>query len=224
MREILKKYNKADKVPQNVYDELHTNFLVPLDLYINGEQEFKQKSDLFYIWGDNRPELKTRKGMALVNLDGQNNSEDVSIGPLDHHNKKYDEGLEDECYLECHFTQPTPQLDGACKELKKFDLGRSSILWWQSGDNFVPHVDVVLPTVNLRLWGCNNASNVRLRYKSGEDMVEAKYESNRLYLIDTSTVHDAYAYEEVYQYFIALLPTEKNYDLIRKLALPLSLT
>ena len=55
-------------------------------------------------------------------------------------------------------------------------------------------------------------------------MIEAKYESNSLYLIDTCTVHDAYAYEEVYQYFIALLPTEKNYDLIRKLALPLSLT
>jgi hypothetical protein len=216
MRKILQKYNEALKVPQEIYDELHKEFLVPLDLWIDGEQEFKNNSDLFYIWGDNRPELKTRKGMALVNLDGRNDPEDISIGPLDHHNKKYDEGLVDECYLECHFTQPTPQLDGACKELKQFDLGRSSILWWQAKDNFVPHVDVRLPTVNLRLWGCTDAGNIRLRSgPNPNDLVEASYESKRLYLIDTSIIHDAYAYDEVYQYFIALLPTENNYSLLR---------
>ena len=218
MRKILQKYNEALKVPQEIYDELHKEFLVPLDLWIDGEQEFKNNSDLFYIWGDNRPELKTRKGMALVNLDGRNDPEDISIGPLDHHNKKYDEGLADECYLECHFTQPTPQLDGACKELKQFDLGRSSILWWQAKDNFVPHVDVRLPTVNLRLWGCTDAGNIRLRSgPNPNDLVEASYESKRLYLIDTSIIHDAYAYDEVYQYFIALLPTENNYSLLKKI-------
>lgn len=216
MRKILQKYNEALKVPQEIYDELHKEFLVPLDLWIDGEQEFKNNSDLFYVWGDNRPELKTRKGMALVNLDGKNNPEDISIGPLDHHNKKYDEGLVDECYLECHFTQPTPQLNGACKELKQFDLGRSSILWWQAGDNFVPHVDIRLPTVNLRLWGCSNSGNIRLRSgPNPNDLVEASYESKRLYLIDTSIIHDAYAYDEVYQYFIALLPTKNNYNLLR---------
>jgi hypothetical protein len=216
MRKILQKYNEALKVPQEIYDELHKEFLVPLDLWIDGEQEFKNNSDLFYIWGDNRPELKTRKGMALVNLDGKNDPEDISIGPLDHHNIKYDEGLVDECYLECHFTQPTPQLDDACKELKQFDLGRSSILWWQAGDNFVPHVDVRLPTVNLRLWGCTDSGNIRLRSgPNPNDLVKASYESKRLYLIDTSIIHDAYAYDEVYQYFIALLPTENNYNLLR---------
>lgn len=218
MRKILKKYNEAPKVPQEIYNELHKEFLVPLNLWIDGEQEFKNNSDLFYVWGDNRPELKTRKGMALVNLDGRNDPEDISIGPLDHHNRKYDEGLVDECYLECHFTQPTPQLDGACKELKQFDLGRSSILWWQAGDNFVPHVDVRLPTVNLRLWGCTDAGNIRLRSgPNPNDLVEASYESKRLYLIDTSIIHDAYAHDEVYQYFIALLPTENNYSLLKKI-------
>ena len=184
-------------------------------MWIDGEEQFKTTPDLFFIWGDNRPELKTRKGMALVNLTGKNDPDDISIGPLDLHNKKYDQGLVEECYLESHFTVHTNEIDYSCKELKKFDLGRSSILWWQKDDNFVPHVDVILPTVNLRLWGCTDASKVRLRYKSGEDMIEANYESNRLYLIDTSIVHDAYAYDDVYQYFIALLPTEKNYELLR---------
>lgn len=216
MRDIQKKYNDAPKVPQDIYDELHKEFLTPLDIWIDGKEQFKTTPDLFFVWGDNRPELKTRKGMALVNLDGKNDPEDISIGPLDHHNRKYDEGLVDECYLESHFTVHTNEIDYSCKELKKFDLGRSSILWWQKGDNFVPHVDVILPTVNLRLWGCTDAGNIRLRSgPNPDDLVEASYESKRLYLIDTSIIHDAYAYNEVYQYFIALLPTKNNYNLLR---------
>lgn len=218
MRDILKKYQKADKVPQSVYEELHKNFLVPLDFIIDGEDEFKSKHDLFFTWGDNRPDLKTRKGMALVNLDGKNLPNDISIGPLDHHNKKYDQGLVNECYLENHFKIHTNQINYSCKELKQFDLGRSSILWWQKDDNFLPHVDVILPTVNLRLWGTTNSKKIRLRFgKDINNLIEADYESKRLYLIDTSILHDAYALDEVYQYFIALLPTENNYNLLRKL-------
>ena len=67
------------------------------------------------------------------------------------------------------------------------------------------------PTVNLRLWGATN-DKVDLRY--GDDMTKAEYEPNRLYLIDTSIIHDACAVGEVYQYFIGLLPTEKNYELL----------
>ena len=218
MRDIQKKYNDAPKVPQDIYDELHKEFLTPLDMWIDGEEQFKKTPDLFFVWGDNRPELKTRKGMALVNLTGKNDPDDISIGPLDQHNKKYDQGLVEECYLESHFTIHTNQINYSCKDLKQFDLGRSSILWWQKGDNFVPHTDVILPTVNLRLWGTTDANKIRLRYAEDchdEVLRDAEYESNRLYLIDTSIVHDAYAYDDVYQYFIALLPTEKNYELLR---------
>ena len=213
MRDIYKKYQEADKVPEKVYSELHTDFLVPLDIKIDdaAEEQFKLCSEAFYIWGDNRPELITRKGMALVNLDGEITAKDLSIGPLDHHNRKYDKGLVDECYLESHFTQHTPMLQGVLEPIRQFDLCRSSILWWQDGDNFVPHTDVVLPTVNLRLWGATNR-NVSLRYGPDRDnLIEADYEPNRLYLIDTSILHDARAFGDVYQYFIALLPTEKNY-------------
>ena len=39
MRDIYKKYHKADKVPEEVYNELHTDFLVPLNLKIDDEAE-----------------------------------------------------------------------------------------------------------------------------------------------------------------------------------------
>ena len=218
MRDIYKKYHEADKVPEEVYNKLHTDFLVPLDLKIDeeAEQQFQLCNEAFYVWGDNRRELKTRQGMALVNLDGKISPNDLSIGPLDHHNEKYDKGLVDECYLECHFKEHTQMLQGVLEPLKQFDLCRSSILWWQKGDNFVPHTDVVLPTVNLRLWGATN-EHASLRYgKDQDNLIEVEYEPNRLYLIDTSILHDAKAHEEVYQYFIALLPTEKNYELLKK--------
>ena len=42
MRKIIQKYNKALKVPQETYNEQHKDFLVPLDLWIDGEEEFKK--------------------------------------------------------------------------------------------------------------------------------------------------------------------------------------
>ena len=68
----------------------------------------------------------------------------------------------------------------------------------------------------MGLWGATN-KHASLRYGEDRDnLIEVEYEPNRLYLIDTSILHDAKAYEEVYQYFIALLPTEKNYELLKK--------
>ena len=216
MRDIIKKYNEAPKVPEELYEFLHSHFLVPLDITIDdfAEEQFELCAEAFYVWGDNRPDLVNRKGMALVNLNGEITANDISIGPLDHHNKKYDQGLVEECYLETHFTKHTPMLQGVLEPLTQFDLCRSSILWWKTGDNFVAHTDVVRPTVNLRLWGATN-NNVDLRY--GDSMTKAEFEPNRLYLIDTSIIHDACAYGEVYQYFIGLLPTEKNYSFLKKI-------
>lgn len=209
-------YMKAEKVPSNVYSSLHRQFLTPLPLLCdNVERDFSTLHELFFQWGDNR-DLKTRKGCALVNLDGKNRPDDLSIGPLDHHNKKHAKGLVSTCYIEGDFRVRT-KLMKYMKSLQQFDLCRSSILWWQRGDNFTPHVDVLLPAPNLRLWGCTNSAHMQLRY--GEDMIESEFESNRLYLIDTSVIHDATALGEVYQFFIGLLPTEKNYNILRELML-----
>jgi len=209
-------YMKAEKVPSDMYSVLHRKFLTPLPLLCdNVEHDFSAIHELFYQWGDNR-DLKTRKGCALVNLDGRNTADDLSIGPLDHHNKKHAKGLVNKCYIEGDFTTHTEQMK-YMKPIQQFDLCRSSILWWQSGDNFTPHIDVLLPAPNLRLWGCTNSASMQLRY--GEDMIESKFESNRLYLIDTSVIHDATALGEVYQFFIGLLPTEKNYNILQELIL-----
>lgn len=210
-------YMKAEKVPSETYSCLHRQFLTPLPLFCdNVERDFGKIPELFYLWGDNRVELKTRKGCALVNLDGKNEADDLSIGPLDHHNRKHAKGLVSKCYIESDFTSHTEQMK-YMSVLKQFDLCRSSILWWQKGDNFTPHIDVLLPAPNLRLWGCTNAAHMQLRY--GEDMIESEFESNRLYLIDTSIIHDATALGEVYQFFIGLLPTEKNYNVLQDLIL-----
>ena len=62
----------TEKVPDDTYSSLHKQFLTPLPLLCdNVERDFSTLHDIFYVWGDNRKELKTRKGCALVNLDGK---------------------------------------------------------------------------------------------------------------------------------------------------------
>jgi hypothetical protein len=84
---------------------------------------------------------------------------------------------------------------------------RSCILYWKNGANFLPHYDVLVPTVNLRLWGTNDPTSVSLRVKRNDEMVEVAHtaEPGRLYLIETSTIHDAACTgDNVYQFFLAL--------------------
>lgn len=218
---IYKKYEKSSKLGVDDYWAIHTNFLVPLDIQIDIElfrKEIKNYNSYFKSWGYNRPELDdVRKGLPLVNLDGSyKNKEDLSIGPLDEHNKAHPEN----CFLENDFTVPTDILNletfNPLNNLKKF-MCRSSILYWQYPANFNPHWDVVLPTVNLRLWGTDNPENVELRYKKNDSLIPCEnVEAGRLYLIETSTIHDARCLkDEVYQFFIAL--TVESYDTVKDL-------
>ena len=73
-------------------------------------------------------------------------------------------------------------------------------------DSFSPHWDVMLPAINLRLWGTDNPDSMSLRYKENDEMVECEdIEAGRLYLIETSTVHDARCMkDDLYQFFISL--------------------
>jgi len=111
--------------------------------------------------------------------------------------------------LENDFKTPTDILNLQCfdvlKSLRKY-MVRSSILYWKKGANFDPHWDVILPTVNLRLWGTSDPSNIQLRYKNNEEMIVCEdVEPGRLYLIETSTIHDATCLQDDgYQFFIAL--------------------
>lgn len=218
---VFKKYEASEKLDVDKYWEIHTNFLVPtklkidIDLY---ESQISQYRTYFKPWGQNRPKLNDiRQGLPLVNLDGSyTNENDISIGPLDDHNSRHPEN----CYLENDFTIHTDILNLSCFDVLdpvKEYLCRSSILGWKEGANFAPHWDIILPTVNLRLWGTNNPNNVCLRYKDGDEMVSCSaVEPGTLYLIETSTVHDALCTQDaVDQFFIAL--NVHSYDIVKEL-------
>lgn len=218
---VFRKYEKSKKLDIDKYWKIHTDFLVPLDIKIDAalfRKEIESYKENFKSWGFNKPELdQVRKGLPLVNLDGMySNKEDISIGPLDQHNSAFPNN----CYLENDFTVPTEVLNISSLEpltsIKKY-MCRSSILHWKPPANFSPHWDIILPTVNLRLWGTDNPDNVELRYKKNGELVPCdNVEAGRLYLIDTSTIHDARCVkDEVYQYFIAL--NVNSYDTIREL-------
>jgi len=206
---IWAKYNSTRKLNTELYWNLHTDFLVPTIFKIDVEEfeaDMWQEKNRFLPWGTNRPELnEIRQGMPLVNYDGRLSDNDISIGPLDHHNKDNP----DNCLLECDFVEPTALLNLRCfdtiKRIKSY-MCRSSVLYWKEGANFLPHFDVILPTVNLRLWGTNNPNNVSLRYKKDDEMIRCEnVEAGRLYLIETSTIHDATCINnDVYQFFFGL--------------------
>lgn len=197
------KYRTYPKIYESTYRKLHKKYLTPLDGYLDIDDTMEKYRNYFYVWGTNRPELITRKGLALINLDGKLDKDDISIGPLNVYNNEHNIH-----YLESDFKKHTKVYKERCFDpLRRYELCRSSILSWQDGDNFVPHTDVVIPTVNLRLWGANS-KNVILKF----DGMSVQFEPNRLYLIDTSVTHEAIATGPVYQFFIGLLPTERNID------------
>lgn len=204
------KYEQSNKISNDTYWNLHTQFLVPTQIKINVtdfQHDMSHYQDFFKPWGNNRSELNDiRKGLPLVNLNGKfDDDTDESIGPLDHYNTDNP----DRPLLEYDFTRQTQVLDCASLEplsvLRKY-MTRSSILHWKKGAYFSPHWDVLLPAINLRLWGTDNPDSMSLRYKEKDEMIECHdVEAGRLYLIETSTVHDARCMkDDLYQFFISL--------------------
>jgi hypothetical protein len=218
MSKAMEKYHSYKKLEADDYWAIHKDFLTPTALTIDLNKFsdcMNQYRDYFKPWGNNRPELNDiRLGLPLVNLHGRyDDINDVSIGPLDQYNK----ANPDDPLLENDFTVSTEILNHCCyddlSDLKQY-MCRSSILYWKNGANFLPHWDVLIPTVNLRLWGTNNPSNVSLRVKRNGEMIEVAHtaEPGRLYLIETSTIHDAACVkDEAYQFFLALNINAVNY-------------
>lgn len=211
MSNAMLKYHSCKKLEADKYWSIHKDFLIPTSLTIN-LNDFADCVDYynkyFKPWGNNRKELnEIRKGLPLVNYHGKYDDEnDISIGPLDQYNKTNPENP----LLENDFVAPTDILNHHCFDplniIKEY-MCRSSILYWKNGANFLPHYDVLVPTINLRLWGTNDPRSVSLRVQRDNEMVEFAHivEPGRLYLIETSTIHDAACIgDEVYQFFIAL--------------------
>lgn len=220
MSKAMEKYYSYRKLEADDYWSIHRNFLTPTKLTIDIDQFnlcMHQYKDYFKSWGNNRPELNDiRLGLPLVNLHGKyDDIDDISIGPLDQYNKANPENP----FLENDFTVTTEILDHSCfngLNIIKDYMCRSCILYWKKAANFLPHYDVLVPTVNLRLWGTNDPASVSLRVQRDGEMIEVAHtaEPGRLYLIETSTLHDAECIgNEVYQFFLAL--NIDSYDIIK---------
>jgi len=209
--DINTRYKLLPKCEELAYRELHSELLIPTSIKIDVplfQNTMEKYTDYFKPWSKNRPEmLEIRKGLPLVNLTGRyTDDEDLTIGPLDYHNKINP----DKQLLETDIITPTEILYEDCfsqLEILRPYLVRSSILKWQAGANFFPHIDIGIPTPHLRLWGTDNPDSIKVRFKNEHDeYVEVEnVEAGRLYIIDTAEYHDAVCMTTMgYQFFIAV--------------------
>lgn len=216
------RYALLPKCDESAYRELHSDFLVPTSIKIDVSlfrNTMKQYSDYFKPWSKNRPDMyHIRKGLPLVNLTGRyTDEEDISIGPLDYYNNN---NL-DKQFLETEIKIPTKILHEECftpLEILHPYLVRSSILMWENGANFFPHIDIIVPTPHFRLWGTDNPESIKVRFKNKNDEYDAveNVEAGRLYIIDTAEYHDAVCMTTMgYQFFIAV--DLAAYDLLTKI-------
>ncbi len=211
----------TDVVDQDSYHKLHPRFLTPLDIKIDCklfEKEIAELSAWFEQWGTEHTHLP-RYGLALVNQDGQLKEKDPINGSLYEWNSRYP----DNPILETDCQQSTSVLNiSSLAPLRLFDghWTRSNILKWGQGAEFKPHIDAIIPSPWIRLWGTTD-TNLKIRSANvltGEMVAEEQVEAGRIYIIDTSLVHDAVNYgNTAYQFFLSVKPTAV--DLLNKLIL-----
>lgn len=205
-------------ISEKDYINLHETFLVPTSIKLDTEllkiqvQQFK-----FHQWGKNHTHLP-RYGLALVNKTGELIDDDPINGSLMTWNKEHPNSpiIETDC------VKPTPVMNISClNPLKIFDghWTRSNILKWNEGAKFLPHIDTVVPSMWLRLWMSTEGLVVRYCDKHSDELKTIEYEPGRVYLIDTSLIHDAYAVKDnVYQLFLSVFTTADS--LISSVILP----
>jgi len=218
-----KKYSQIKKFVCNEdYTSLHTDFLTPLAIKIDVDMFHKEiiKFNLhFEQWGSEHIHLP-RTGIALVNQDGILKNQDPINGSLYEWNKKFP----NQPIIELDCTVPTEVMQ--INSLRPLDIFknywfRSNILKWQAGAEFKPHIDTILPSPWLRLWGTTDSKNIEIRYwdtVTNKMQAVQNIESGRIYLIDTSRVHDAVSHGDVYQFFLSVSPD--SIEKIQSLALP----
>jgi len=195
------------------YKQLHPSFLTPLDIKINSEEfskEILNHQDAFEQWGKDHTHLP-RYAAALVNQNGYIIKNDPINGSLMAWNRDHP----DQPLIETDCQTPTALL--SLLSLKPLDIFkgywcRSNILKWEKDAKFLPHIDTVVPSPWIRLWG-SMSNDVVLRFYNEEtgSLEPVDFEVGRLYVIDTSLVHDATATgDNVYQLFLSVLPTATN--------------
>jgi hypothetical protein len=187
-----KYYSLTGWIDENEYRLLHPNFLNPLDIKINPvafEEEIVAYNDFFEQWGNEHIHLP-RYGLALVNQTGSLHLNDVVNGSLYEYNFKNPT----QPLLETDFAKETEVMNlESLAPLREFNGNwlRSNILYWKDGAHFKPHIDTVVPTPWIRLWG-TTSKNIKLRYAVNDMLVDTiDVEPGRIYALDTSIVHDA---------------------------------
>lgn len=196
------------------YRILHRNFLTPLSIKIDCDlflKEIIQYSDYFEQWGTYHTHLP-RYGIALVNQDGILKKQDPINGSLYEWNLKYP----DNPIIETDCLTPTKILK--LKSLEPLSIFknhwcRSNILKWHTTAEFKPHIDTVIPSPWLRLWATTDPINLHIRFEKKENNLSrvTNIEKGRIYIIDTSIVHDAISYgDDIYQLFLGVLPSSIN--------------
>jgi len=204
----------SDIIDQTEYTAIHKDPLTPLDIKINCDQfmsDIIPYNNYFEQWGTTHTQLP-RYGLALVNQHGVLGSKDPVNGSMMAWNKQQPNVP----FLDLDFSTPTPVMNmPSLKPLEVFNdhWCRSNILKWHTGAEFYPHIDTVVPSLWFRLWGCINADGLHVRFYDKETSQMEDYvgiEPGRLYIINTSLVHDAYTTtDNTYQLFLSVKPSAR---------------
>jgi hypothetical protein len=196
----------TDMVNETDYKKLHPSPLTPLDIKIDPKQfnkEIVQYDLAFEQWGSDHTHLP-RFGAALVNRDGTLSKNDPINGSLMAWNKSHSS----EPLLETNCCIPTAIMSmPSLKPLNILDgyWCRSNILKWHEGAMFVPHIDTIVPSMWLRLWA-SMSPNLVVRFARDGELAPVEFEVGRVYIVDTSLVHDAYATSnDVHQLFLSVM-------------------
>lgn len=196
-----------DTVSVEDYQSIHTkplvstNIKIDIDLLKEQVKEFK-----FSQWGNNHTHLP-RYGVALVNQTGELIENDPINGSLMAWNQQNPE----KPLLEIDCKKQTKVMNiSSLDPLRVFDnyWTRSNIFKWDNNAMFMPHIDTSVPSLWIRLWMGTEGVVVRFYNEETKELETVDYEPGRVYLIDTSIIHDAYATEDnVYQLFLSILPS-----------------
>ena len=192
------------------YKRLHpfpltaTNILIDCKQF---EKDIEQYQGAFEQWGRDHIHLH-RYGLALVNQDGVIKTNDPINGSL----MAWNRDNPTQPLIETDCTVPTEVMQMPSLESLNVFEGhwcRSNILKWNKDAFFFPHIDTIVPSMWIRLWA-STSPDVTVRFFNeitGELQVE-EFEPGRVYIIDTSLVHDAVATgSNVYQLFLSVLPS-----------------
>jgi len=202
--------NCTSVVKDEDYKRLHPFPLTPTNIVIDCNafnMQVKQYNNKFQKWGIDHQHLQ-RYGLAVVNQSGDLIDNDPINGSL----MAWNRNNPTHPLIETDCIRPTEVLNlPSLSPLRMFDNHwcRSNILKWHSGTFFFPHIDTVVPSMWIRLWAATS-KDVALRFynpTTGElELVD--YEPGRVYIIDTSLVHDASTTGfNVMQLFLSVLPS-----------------